>query len=74
MDLVSIYLLISMMGSVVLIVAYSVTLHNAYKGSKYKFVYQVIIMLILSNIGGLIIVYTNYYLFDETNLSKITVD
>lgn len=73
MDLLSIYLLITMMGCVVLIVAYSVTLHNAYKGSKYKFVYQVIIMLILSNIGGLIIVYTNYYLFVDANFKKLSV-
>jgi hypothetical protein len=57
------YLIITTTTVVVLLGAYAKTLYNTCKGSKYKFVQEVLIMLLISNFGTLMLMFSNYELF-----------
>lgn len=61
--LLAAYLWLSLVGVLVLIVMYFWTLLHTCAGSKYKFVINLLVMLLLSNFATLCVVYTNWKLF-----------
>jgi magnesium-transporting ATPase (P-type) len=62
-ELLAAYLWLTLIGVVVLIGMYFTTLLHTCAGSKYKFVINLLVMLILSNIATMFVVYTNWKLF-----------
>ena len=57
------YIIITSTTVLILLGAYGNTLYNTCKGSKYRFVMEVLILLIVSNLGTLCLMFTNYKLF-----------
>lgn len=71
--LLNFYLIFTLVGSALLILGYLWTLIHTICGSKYKFVIELLIMLVLSNAGTILMVYTNFQLFAITDKSETFV-
>ena len=72
-ELLAVYLWLSLIGVIVLLVMYFWTLVHTCAGSKYKFVINLLVMLLLSNLATLFVVYTNWKLFYVGDEQEATV-
>ena len=57
------YVTLTSVTVIILMVAYGKTLVSTCRGSKYRFVETILVMLMLSNFGTLVLMLTNYELF-----------
>ena len=73
MELFNFYLLIVALTATLLIIVYTVTLWRDCKGSNYKFINLIVVILLLGNICFLTIAFTEFKLFVLNEIKPVYV-
>lgn len=68
LSLFEVTLVFSSVTIIIMLTLYSATLIHVCKGSKFQFVVNMLIMLMISAVGDALIVYANKLLFVQTNI------